>query len=904
MTELPTEEDLEKLSQEKGHDALVWYAWRNTLRTLPLLGYLSINPVWGNDTVKHVYGVCRPSLLLAQWVSDPNVTTIMEYSKIALAARAAYIAVSYSHVTADEAAAAEVAAYVASVARAAARVPHKIEGAAYVIDVTIKSALHRIKTSVSSVLYRVENIRRFSPSIVADISEFSTANFADTIGVIIRASRLIAKAAVADYEWLSSQNKFDRMEWFGRSLWMEGWTGVEGEFEQVVLWKQQFVSDLKGLGLDFLANDLIDLWDGRPLGDHAQNYLKDFSNAELNDPVALHRLILAGEAADHIHAVRVLLLGPGGAGKSSLADRLQGKPVEQGKKLTVGVDYLNHQPLNLYEKFDYLQPRDKPLDLYLWDFGGQTIFHGLHSAFLHENCVYVLVVDSRHEQAPDEWLHQIRHLAGGQAKVLLVTNWYEKCETRQNEARLLREFPDLLDERSFFYFSCHEPDAPGLQTFVQVLEKACLESQRMVLKETLDVKEALQQQYHEDVFLESADLEDIIEQVTSRPESVGTLPNKLEQLGFLVRVDSDDQHYCLKPAWAVDNAYAVLYSSLLREANGVLKLKDLQREFKGQIETRHMTHLVEFLQMRSLCRKLAGGDGYFFPDAAPADELAEASELLKYTKGLVIRFDLPYLPLGFHASLVHRLFVPGGISNTDDIWRQGFILRQNHSRAVVHYLTRKSVVELVLAGEWQDYAGLLNTVLVNLKAVLLEGKGIREEQIVPSVVLDQEVFSVHSAEQLVQVLRNISNYDQIFEEVKKMAAKQVNETHYHGDVTHNTGGEGSNFATKSEHFTQNSHIQTIEVTADQRQQIATIVGSLLKDAGSLAPSGLLAVAKVNEALAAPEDKPEARNLLGKVWHGLKEVVDLTKTGADIADFVIEHQVAIAGAITMAVAALK
>lgn len=85
------------------------------------------------------------------------------------------------------------------------------------------------------------------------------------------------------------------------------------------------------------------------------------------------------------------------------------------------------------------------MSLYLWDFGGQTIFHGLHSAFFHKNCVYVLVVDSRHEQAPDEWLHQIRHLAGSQAKVLLVMNWYEGCETRQNETRLIREFPDLLD---------------------------------------------------------------------------------------------------------------------------------------------------------------------------------------------------------------------------------------------------------------------------------------------------------------------------------------------------------------------------------------------------------------------------------------------------------------------------
>lgn len=86
------------------------------------------------------------------------------------------------------------------------------------------------------------------------------------------------------------------------------------------------------------------------------------------------------------------------------------------------------------------------------DFCGQTIFHGLHSAFLHENCVYILVVDSRHEQAPDAWLQQIRHLTQAKAKVLLVTNWHEACDTQQNETRLLREFPDLLTGHQFFLF--------------------------------------------------------------------------------------------------------------------------------------------------------------------------------------------------------------------------------------------------------------------------------------------------------------------------------------------------------------------------------------------------------------------------------------------------------------------
>lgn len=821
-SKLPTEDELRTLYDKKGKKALVWYAWRNALRVLPILGYLPLERIWKTETTKHIYNICRTYIILANIsVSAKKMNTV-----IAAAYAAAYDAYD-----------------AADAARAAARA---------------------------------------------------------------------ADAARADYDFLMNLLDDIAESWFDRPLWPKTkW--LLGSKTTKPDWFdadcEKLTSALNDIGLDFVATDLNKLWSGNITLEqfkhdaefkHWKNYANVFSEAELNDPDALRRLILDDEAAEHIHAVRVLLLGPGGAGKSSLADRLHGEPVQPQKKLTAGVQYFGHQPLDLYKTFDYLQQGDKPLEVYLWDFGGQTIFHGLHSAFLHENCVYVLVVDSRHEQAPDEWLHQIRHLAGSQAQVLLVTNWYEQCETRQNQARLLREFPDLLSEQSFFYFSCHERNAAGFRDFVVALEQQSLDSQRMVLKETLAVKEALQQQYQDDVFLESEDVEGVIEGVTNRADALKVLPNKLEQLGFLVRVDSDDQHYCLKPEWAVDHAYAVLYSSLLRDAKGILSLKTLQREFKLTIKARYMRHLVEFLQERSLCKKLDSDDGYFFPDAARADELSEASALLSDTvKGLLIRFDVPYLPLGFHAKLVHRLFGADGIRATSDIWRQGFILRHANSRAVVHYLTRKQAVELKLTGEWQGYSELLKRLWVNLKTVLQDGKTIREEQIVPSVVLNQQVFSVHSAEKLVEVLGQINSYGQLIREVKEMASNINVKV-----------GHGSQVAIDAKDVTQkyNSDNTAVDISADQRQQLALMVEALLKDAGNLAknPKALAAVAEVNKALAAPEDSPEERKLLSKVWDGikeLKEAVDVGKTGFEIADFVAQNQATIVGAITAAVTIL-
>jgi GTPase SAR1 family protein len=837
MAKRPSYQDLRKFYHEKGCAGLVWYAWRNALRSLSILGQVPVEEIWQKDTVKHVVAVCRVSLVLAQWADTQKPTAWAIYAANATAA-AITTNVSY----------AKASAY----------------AAVYVAYTAIADSADTAAANAANAAY-------------ASCDAYTCA--------VISASSAYA-AAADDYRLLNQVPVFTS-EWW-QPLW------AAGEPVNVAKWWQAFGDNLRKLGLGFLADDLNDLWENRPLGDHVVNYLKNFSEAELNDPVALRRLILKGEVAEHIHAVRVLLLGPGGAGKSSLADRLQGKALEQSKRLTVGVDYLNHQPLNLYKTFPYLKQGDKPLSLYLWDFGGQTIFHGLHSAFLHENCVYVLVVDSRHEQAPDEWLHQIKHLAGGKAKVLLVTNWYETCETRQNEAQLLREFPDLLGRDRFFYFSCHDPDAFGLQEFVQALEQVCLDSQRMVLKETLDVNQALQERYQDDVFLEATDLDEIIIKVTGSAKAVETLPSKLEQLGFLVRVDGDDQNYCLKPAWAVDNAYRILYSPTLREASGILKLRTLQSQFKNVIKPAYIAHLIEFLQMRSLCCKLQTGDGYFFPDAALADEPLAVSKLLLDKTGLTIRFDLPYLPLGFHAGLINRLFGANGISDAKDIWRQGFILQRDESRAVVHYLSRKSVVEIVLEGEWKDFSELLSTLLVKMQEIL--DKGISEEQIVPSVVLSKQVVSVCSARQLVGVLSRIQSYNDLIEKVREMANRNINVN----------VGANAQVAIDAHNVTQksNSENNTVEFKSDQRQQLAVIVRELLKNAGSLDPDALPAVAIVNKALAAPEDKPESRNLLGKVWHGVKEAADFTKTGTEIAGFVLEHQTAIAGAIATAVAAFS
>lgn len=846
---LPTEEELEKLYRLRGKDALVWYAWRNALRALPVLGRLPLQVIWEQKTVIHAYHIVRVVLFLAQ-------------RQDALRLFAAVAAATAAHAVTDAAYSTYAAASDAVVYAAYA---------AYANDEAY--AIYNAYTSVKAV---------DDPDKNPEDTYYAT---------------YVATNARADYDALCSDVDFEE-HWLSLPLW-QFTTNINEPLGYEKL-QTQLKQNLIELGLDFLAEDLDCLWNNKPLGKHAVNYFKDISEADISDPATLRRIILGETEVEYIHAVRVLLLGSGGSGKSTLADRLQGKPVKTVKLMTVGVDYLEHKPLNLKKTFPHLKLDDQQLDLFLWDFGGQTIFHGLHSAFLHENCVYVLVVDSRHEQAPDEWLHQIRHLAGSQAKVLLVTNWYEHCETRQNETRLLREFPNLLTPESFFYFSCLDAKAKGFLNFVESLVQAALDSQKAVAKETFVVYEKMRIAYKDGIFLKSHELKNLIKTITQRDDSGTLIPEKLHQLGRLVQVDEDKRSYCLNPTWAVDQAYKLIYSKQLKdEAQGILAYDGLEDIFEDELTKQYVGDLLGFLQYRSLCRKLDNINKYFFPDAAPANEPKQATQLLRTQSALRLSFDLPYLPLGFHARLVNQLFNPNQtvtIQNTTDIWRQGFILRKAESQAVVHYLLRKNTIEVVFVGAFKDFGALLDTLYVQLKNVLISKNALREDQIQPFVSWDQQIFSVHSTSDFIDVLKRLKHYDQLIGEVKKMASKVTNN---YGDTFHNDLGnsQGAQINNKSDYATQNNKFETL-VNTDQRQIISNIFDELYKHKDQLDSKVVRVVRSVQNVLEEDAEQPtqETQSKLSKVTDAMGKVVDLTDKSIDVATKVADKWPAITSAL--------
>ena len=84
--------------------------------------------------------------------------------------------------------------------------------------------------------------------------------------------------------------------------------------------------------------------------------------------------------------MKLLLVGEGGAGKTSLAKKIQDEryPLNPLEASTEGINVI---------RWDFERPSNKRFRVNIWDFGGQAIYHATHQFFLTRRSAYALVAE-------------------------------------------------------------------------------------------------------------------------------------------------------------------------------------------------------------------------------------------------------------------------------------------------------------------------------------------------------------------------------------------------------------------------------------------------------------------------------------------------------------------------------
>ena len=126
--------------------------------------------------------------------------------------------------------------------------------------------------------------------------------------------------------------------------------------------------------------------------------------------------------------LKLLLVGRGGAGKTTLVKRLAGEAPDAHELETHSI---------AIRELTLACPRGQ-VRTRAWDFGGQEILHATHQFFLTERSLYLLVLEPRSglsQRDAEYWLKLIETQGDG-SPVIVVMNWSHRRRWRVDEVKL------------------------------------------------------------------------------------------------------------------------------------------------------------------------------------------------------------------------------------------------------------------------------------------------------------------------------------------------------------------------------------------------------------------------------------------------------------------------------------
>jgi len=430
--------------------------------------------------------------------------------------------------------------------------------------------------------------------------------------------------------------------------------------------------------------------------------------------------------ADSPHyEAKLLFVGEGRMGKTSLVRALLGQPFDPNLDSTHGIEIkelelgMMNDELGVENKNQTqnstLITHNSSLTLHMWDFGGQSHYQTTHQFFFSQRSLYVVAWNGGMNFATsgvETWLKNIQGIAP-QAPILLVATHLDQRAPRLDLPTLKRTYPQIVG-----LYPLSNKDSRGLAEFKQALAEVA--SQLPHLKEQwptswLATEQALRQR--PEPYLSLSDYVQLCAAHGVEAHIARTiLAQFLHDLGKMLYFQHDDrlrQWVVLQPNWLNQAIYRLLDDEATQRAHGVLAHADLARLWGDSIASALHPTLLHFMSAFDLRVEI--------PPAKPHQPVThslipmmlaeEAPPQLPLPPDTAIEFH--YQPNFMPPDLLSWFIVRSYRYTTHCHWRKGVILKYGGQQARLEQ--QLTAIHLWVWGDApHNFFNLLRETLANL----------------------------------------------------------------------------------------------------------------------------------------------------------------------------------------------
>ncbi|RQH30292.1 GTPase [Okeania hirsuta] len=393
------------------------------------------------------------------------------------------------------------------------------------------------------------------------------------------------------------------------------------------------------------------------------------------------------EGTDYLYEAKLLIIGEGSAGKTTLANKIQNPDYKlQEEDSTKGIEV---------SQWNFPTKNQHDFQMNIWDFGGQEIYHATHQFFLIKRSLYILVADTRNEDTDFYYWLNIAELLSDNSPLLIIKNERQERKREINQIALQGQFSnikEILDTNLATNRGLEE-----IQTDIQHYISNLPHIGSALPKTWKKVREVLETDGRNYISLTEY-LSICEENGFKKREDKLQLSGYLHDLGVCLNFQDDpllNKTVILKPGWGKAAVYKALDNQKVYDNFGKFTKDDLSNIWHEDRYANMHDELLQLMIKFKLCYKIPGTSQIYI---AP-QLLTEAQPEYDWDENnnLILRYTYEFMPKGIITQFIVAMHED--IEEQKYVWKSGVILKKEQAKAEVIEYYGKREIKIRISGQ-------------------------------------------------------------------------------------------------------------------------------------------------------------------------------------------------------------
>lgn len=436
---------------------------------------------------------------------------------------------------------------------------------------------------------------------------------------------------------------------------------------------------------------------------------------------------VSDNAVERIHEAKLLIVGEGGSGKTSLARKLLDKnaqlPTES--EITRGIDI---------HTWKFENTEKEKVCVNIWDFGGHGVYHIVHQFFFTQRALYVLLDDTRkdhksyHDTTFQYWLQTIE-LYGHNSPLIIVQNEKGDISKNLDLSSMKGRFPFIKDKYSTNLYTGRGLEA--VKRSIQYHLEEQLSAATTLPAVWLNIRADLEmlQQAGRNYIYQWEYMGICAKYQITEPSAAFLLSQYLHDLGVILHFQKKDNWtlpgmLILNKEWLMEAMYKILDNPYIQK-NGKFDKSEIDIIW-SKLNRGTKLFLLDLMVNFELCYKLPNAERYLVPQFLPntqpkynSFEVSDATIVIKYN----------FIPNGLFSKFIIK--VHSYILNNDKVWFNGVVLKYNDAGAEI--ICTYGLPEIVIRIKGSDSRDMIAILKKEFDELHQQYQGMQAEFLLPCI---------------------------------------------------------------------------------------------------------------------------------------------------------------------------